>query len=160
MAPILSFTSEEIWQVLTKNPQDSVMLHTWHVLPKPDEEGELLAKWSQLREIRADVAKALEEVRIEGRIGSSLQAEVTLQASGERYDLLARLGDDLKFVFIVSKTSVVQGEDRLQVEPSPHNKCERCWHVRDDVGLNAEHPDLCGRCVSNLYGEGEDRRYA
>ncbi len=160
MAPILSFTAEEIWQVLTKNPQDSVMLHTWHVLPKPEGEGDLLARWRQLREIRADVAKALEEVRIEGRIGSSLQAEVTLQASGEQYDLLAGLGDDLKFVFIVSKATVVRGEDQLQVEPSPHNKCERCWHVREDVGLNVEHPDLCGRCISNLYGEGEDRRYA
>lgn len=161
MAPILSFTAEEIWQVTTQNPAESVMLHTWHDLPKPEGSAELLSKWGALREIRAEVVKALEDVRIAGKIGSSLQAEVTLYASGGRYDLLAGLGDDLKFVFIVSKTAVLRGEeDRLEVTPSTHRKCGRCWHVREDVGADAEHPELCGRCVSNRYGHGEERHYA
>lgn len=161
MAPILSFTAEEIWQVTTQNPAESVMLHTWHDLPKPEGSAELLSKWSALREIRAEVVKALEDVRIAGKIGSSLQAEVTLYASGGRYDLLAGLGDDLKFVFIVSKTAVLRGEeDGLEVAPSTHQKCGRCWHVREDVGADAEHPELCGRCVSNRYGHGEERHYA
>ncbi|MBS1196229.1 MAG: isoleucine-tRNA ligase [Proteobacteria bacterium] len=161
MAPILSFTAEEVWQILTGKPEESVMLHLWHNLPRPEGGGELLSKWSKLREVRAEVVKALEEVRIEGKIGSSLQAEVTLYASGENYDQLAALGDDLKFVFIVSKVMVLRAEsDRLEVQPSPHQKCERCWHVREDVGANAEHPELCSRCVSNLYGEGEERHHA
>ena len=161
MAPILSFTAEEIWQVLTNRPEESVMLHLYHALPEPQGEGELLAKWGQLREIRGEVTKALEELRVEGKIGSPLQAEITLQADGERYDLLASLGDDLKFVFIVSKADVIRGDaDPLRVLPSPHHKCERCWHVREDVGATAGHPALCGRCVSNLHGDGEVRRYA
>ena len=161
MAPILSFTAEEIWQVLTGKPDESVMLHLWHDLPKPEGEGELLAKWGLIRDLRGEVTKALEELRVAGKIGSPLQAEVTVQAAGEKYGLLASLGDDLKFVFITSKATVQRGDsDQLVVEPSPHQKCERCWHVREDVGAHAEHPTLCGRCVSNLFGAGEERRYA
>lgn len=161
MAPILSFTAEEVWQLQTGDAQQSVMLETWDALPAPKGEGDLLEKWSRIRGYRADVTKALEELRVEGKIGSSLQAEVTIQSSGEKYDILASLADDLRFVFICSKVTLVQGdEERLSAAPAPHGKCERCWHVREDVGANSEHPELCGRCISNLHGEGEHRACA
>jgi isoleucyl-tRNA synthetase len=161
MAPILSFTAEEVWQLLTKDAEQSIMLHTWHQLPKPEGEGELLAKWSQIRNVRAEVTKALEELREAGKIGSSLQAEVELHCDGEKFDLLTSLGDDLKFVLIASKVDVIKGyEEKLVAQPSTHGKCERCWHVREDVGANTEHPSLCGRCISNLYGAGEVRHCA
>ena len=161
MAPILSFTAEEVWQILTGDAEQSVMLHTWHELPKPAGEGELLAKWAQVRTVRADVTKALEALREAGQIGSSLQAEVELHCAGEKFEALAALGDDLKFVFICSSTAVVRDEaEQVIATPLEHAKCERCWHVREEVGANAEHPTLSGRCVSNLYGEGEARTCA
>jgi len=161
MAPILSFTAEEVWQVLSKQPQDSVMFQVWHTLPQPADEAELLARWSQLREVRGEVTKAMEEQRIAGVIGSSLQAEVELHASGDKYALLQALGEDLKFVLICSKVTVVEsGSEQLIVRAAPHQKCERCWHVREDVGADAEHEGLCGRCVSSLHGEGEARSHA
>ena len=161
MAPVLSFTAEEIWQVLTGQADESIMLHTWHELPQQAGEAELLTRWTAIRAVRGEVTKALEDLRTEGKIGSALQASVEIQAAGEKYDLLAGLGDDLKFIFICSAAKVVRAEaDGLKVEPLEHAKCERCWHVREDVGANAEHPTLCGRCVSNLHGAGEDRRHA
>jgi isoleucyl-tRNA synthetase len=161
MAPILTFTAEEIWAIVSGKADDSVMLHLWHDLPKPAGEGDLLSKWGQLRNVRGEVTKALEEQREAGKIGSSLQAEVEIRCGGEKYDLLASLGDDLKFVLITSKVTVLRADaEAVAVHPAPHAKCERCWHVREDVGTNAEHPTLCGRCVSNLYGEGEARAHA
>jgi isoleucyl-tRNA synthetase len=161
MAPVLSFTAEEAWQTITGDADDSVMLHTWQPLPALVDEAALLDKWEKLRLCRADVTRALEELRIAGRIGSSLQAEVAVYASGEKFDLLSSLADDLRFVFICSKTRVIESaEDKIECAPLPHAKCERCWHVRDDVGADPAHPDLCGRCVANLYGEGEARAYA
>lgn len=161
MAPILSFTAEEIWQVLTGDVEQSVMLHTWHALPVLAAEGDLLSKWAQIRGVRADVTKALEALREAGKIGSSLQAEVEIHCAGEKFAVLNSLADDLKFVLICSKASVVESaEEKLLANPSTHGKCERCWHVREDVGTNAEHPTLCGRCVSNLHGDGEARTHA
>ena len=161
MAPILAFTAEEIWQVLTGDAEQSVMLHTWHELPKPEGEGELLAKWALVRAVRADVTKALEAQREAGRIGSALQAAVDIRCDGERFAALASLGDDLKFVLICSSTAVIKDEnEQVVATPLDHAKCERCWHVRADVGTSAEHSGLCGRCVSNLYGEGEARNGA
>ncbi|MBP5997566.1 MAG: isoleucine--tRNA ligase [Azonexus sp.] len=161
LAPITSFTAEEVWRVLTGNADDSVMFQAWHDLPKPEGEGELLAKWALIRTARADVTKALEAQREAGKIGSALQAAVEIRCAGEKYDALAALGDDLKFVFICSSTAVVRDEaEQVIATPLEHAKCERCWHVREDIGANAEHPTLCGRCVSNLYGEGEARAFA
>ncbi len=161
LAPITSFTAEEVWGVLTGKADDSIMFQLWHDLPELAGEGELLAKWSLIRAARADVTKALEAQREAGKIGSALQAAVEVRCAGDKFDALSSLGDDLKFIFIVSAARVVR-DDNEQVEATPqeHAKCERCWHVRDDVGSNAEHPTLCGRCVSNLYGEGETRAFA
>ena len=145
---------------ITGNADDSIMLHTWQPLPALDDEAALLDKWSKLRAYRADVTRALEDLRIEGKIGASLQAEVTLHADGEKFEILDSLANDLRFVFICSKTTLLRGEDKVDCAPLSHAKCERCWHVREDVGSNAEHPEICGRCVSNLHGEGEPRACA
>ncbi len=161
LAPITSFTAEEVWAVLAGKDDDSVMFQLWHELPKPAGEGELLAKWAIIRSVRNDVTKALEAQREAGKIGSALQAAVEVRCVGDKFDALVSLGDDLKFVFIVSATSVVQDvAEQVLATPLEHAKCERCWHVREDVGADAEHPGLCGRCVSNLHGEGEARRCA
>jgi isoleucyl-tRNA synthetase len=167
MAPILAFTAEEIWQVLTKNPADSVMFSTWHALPGGAGEEELIARWRLVREVRAEVSKVLEDVRSAGKIGSSLQAEVEIRASGARYEALAALANDLRFVLICSKTTLVRaadaGAEAVIAVPSAHAKCGRCWHWREDVGHHAhaaEHPELCGRCASNLFEKGEPREFA
>src|SRR6185503_4454844 len=140
MAPILSFTAEEAWAVLHPGGEESIFFHTWKdVLPKQDGEPELLAKWKRLREIRAAVAKRLEESRAAGAIGSSLQAEVVLEAGGTDLELLRALGDDLKFVLITSRAelraSSGEGIVNIVVAASAHPKCERCWHYRPDVGV-------------------------
>jgi len=107
------------------------------------------------------VNKAIEAVRTTGAIGSSLQAEIALGVNGEDLALLSSLGDDLKFVLITSAANAVLADElSITVTPSTHQKCERCWHYRADVGINPEHPTICGRCESNLYGDGETRTVA
>ena len=164
MAPILSFTAEEAWQVLHPGTDESIFFHTWKdVLPAQDGEGELLRRWKRIREIRAAVAKRLEDKRAAGEIGSSLQAEVDLAAAGADHALLAALGDDLKYVLITSRATLGEGRDAepaIRVTPSTHPKCERCWHYRADVGRDARHATLCGRCVASLEAAGEERAHA
>ncbi|MGJ9418230.1 isoleucine--tRNA ligase [Massilia sp. CMS3.1] len=169
MAPILSFTAEEAWAVFPgqqayAESDETIFTQTLWTFPElPDAEA-LLTKYALLREVRADVTKQLEEVRASGAIGSSLQAELTIKAAGAKHELLASLDDDLKFVFITSQATVEQAaneaEEAVQVTASSAPKCERCWHYRRDVGHNHEHTGLCGRCVSNLFGAGEARRFA
>jgi isoleucyl-tRNA synthetase len=160
MAPILSFTAEEIWALQCKG--DSVFLTVWHEPPKQADEEGLIARWSRLRELRGLATKRIEELRAAGQVGSSLQANLTFLADGADYDLLAGLGDDLRFVTITSAAQVERatGETRVEVAALGHAKCERCWHVRADVDADPAHPGLCGRCVSNLHGEGEAREHA
>jgi len=156
MAPILSFTAEEAWQVFANKVDDSVFFQTLHDLPAPPDGAELIPKWNRLRELRSPVRKSIEDLRTEGKIGASLQAEVDLRADGADYDALASLGDELKYVLITSAARVVRSsEPQTSVKASEHPKCERCWHYRADV--NAE--GLCARCVSNLGGPGEPRRH-
>jgi isoleucyl-tRNA synthetase len=158
MAPILSFTAEELWQVFTGKADDSVFFQTIHELPQPAQAEALLARWDRLRELRAPVLKSIEELRAAGKVGSSLQAEAVLHVDGQDYALLASLGDDLRFVLITSAARVSKdaGELRVEVSPSAHAKCERCWHYRADV----DEAGLCGRCRSNLNGPGEPRTHA
>ena len=160
MAPILSFTAEEIWALECRS--DSVFLGLWHELPRLSGEEALIARWARLRELRGQAQKRIEELRVEGRVGSSLQADVVFRADGADHELLADLGDDLRFVLITSAARVekASGETRVEVAALAHEKCERCWHVRADVNADADHPGLCGRCVENLYGEGEQREHA
>ncbi|HRZ62658.1 MAG TPA: class I tRNA ligase family protein, partial [Rubrivivax sp.] len=162
MAPFLSFTAEEAWGLFAPG-QGSLFKQTYWdfagIGATPD--AALLSKWQSLRELRDAVNKAIEEVRAAGGVGSSLQAEVTLTAPPETHALLASLGEDLKFVFITSKATLVAGDAlAVAVAPSAAAKCERCWHWRDDVGRDAAHPTICGRCTSNLYGAGEARLVA
>jgi isoleucyl-tRNA synthetase len=169
MAPILSFTAEEAWAVFAgkkayEASDETIFTQTYYALPEVVGADALLGKFTALRELRAEVTKQLEEVRIAGGIGSSLQAEIEIKASGDKYALLAGLGDDLKFVLITSQAKVTQvaseADEAVVVTPSAQAKCERCWHYRADVGAHAEHPGLCGRCVSNLFGKGETRKFA
>ncbi len=161
MAPFLSFTAEEAYAIFSPG-KASVFVEEFHTLPSVAEADVLLAKWQRVMGLRATINKAIEDVRAQGKLGSSLQAWVTLHASGEDYAALASLGADLKFALITSKADLVQADGPLRVEVSPATarKCERCWHWVDDVGSHAEHPDVCGRCVSNLHGAGETRTVA
>jgi isoleucyl-tRNA synthetase len=175
MAPILSFTAEEIRQV---QGGESVMLSTWHSLPELPAQSALVTRWQAIRSVRAEVAKVLEDLRAAGKIGSSLQAEVEIKATDETFDLLTSLEDDLKFVLICSKVTLAKvgaggtatagstsntGTASIAAVPTSHAKCARCWHWRADVGHHehaSEHPELCGRCATNLFGSGEARDHA
>ncbi|WP_320109099.1 zinc finger domain-containing protein, partial [Klebsiella pneumoniae] len=121
----------------------------------PRAEGALVAKWSRIRALRDAVNKEIETLRAAGQVGASLQAVVTLTVPPEDHALLASLGDDPKFVFITSAIELASGDAvGIAARPSTDAKCERCWHYRADVGHDAAHPTLCGRCTSNLFGAG------
>ena len=158
MAPFLSFTAEEAWALFAPG-HGSIFKQTYWPLATPDQA--LLAKWAAIREVREAANKAIEDVRSAGGLGSSLQAEVLLGAPPETHALLASLGDALKFVLITSEATLAKAEAlTLTVTPATAQKCERCWHYRDDVGSEAAHPTICGRCTSNLFGAGELRTIA
>jgi isoleucyl-tRNA synthetase len=170
LAPVLSFTAQEAWDVLN-GPAESVFEQTWHEYSLPRDAEGLRARWGKLRLLRSDVLKQLEALRAAGKVGSSLAGEVELYAEGENREFLESFDDDLRFVFITSQARVVDGgrsrgvptsipDVALSVSPSAHRKCERCWHYRADVGAGGEHPGLCGRCVANLFGSGEPRVHA
>ena len=129
--------------------------------------------WEQVIKVREAVGKHLEEARKSGAIGSSLDAELDLYCGEKLYECLAKLKDELRFVLITSYARLHEVSERpetatatevpglsVRVSPSDHAKCSRCWHHREDVGSNGEHPELCGRCVENVAGEGEARRFA
>ncbi len=157
MAPFLSFTAEEAWQVA--GTSESIFLETYAKLPAADEA--LLAKWSRIRALRDAVNKDIEALREKGQVGSSLQATVRLALAADDHALLASLGPDLKFVFITSAIELLTA-DAIQISVSASNdiKCERCWHYRADIGQDLAHPAICGRCTSNLFGAGEPRTVA
>ena len=159
MAPFLSFTAEEAWKVLAPGASPSIFTETYWKFDPADEA--LLARWSRIREIRDLANKEIEAVRTEGKVGSSLQANLRITANAAEHALLASLGDDLRFVTITSAVMLALGEElAVQVTPSSAAKCERCWHWRDDVGHDPAHPTICGRCTSNLHGAGEARAVA
>jgi len=168
IVPILSFTGEEIWRALPGKRDASVLLTTWYEFP---DVGDLELDWERLIRIRNSVAKALEDLRISNVIGSGLEARVEVFADGEVLAELQRLGDELRFVFITSEAFASPASERpddameaedvwIRVAATENRKCTRCWHRRPDVGVVAKHPELCGRCVDNIDGEGEARAYA
>lgn len=163
-APILSFTSEETWGHLTGDTEGSVLLQQWHRFPQQNETTSLQQRWQNIRLIRAKVLKKLEDSRTQGDIGSSLAATVEIHANQQDFDTLQALHDDVRFVLIVSEVRLVcvtdAPEEKIVVGASTDQKCERCWHYRPDIGQHAEHPTICERCISNLYGAGEQRHYA
>jgi isoleucyl-tRNA synthetase len=178
MAPILSFTAEEAWGYFSHEQQGdfaktTIFTQTWHQLPvigSNQQEHDLSGRWERLRSIRSEVTKALEGVRAEGLIGSALQAQVCLLGKADMISFLHSFGKELRFVLMVSEVvliedALVDTDDfpagvRVEVTPSHHEKCERCWHYSVDVGGDARHPALCVRCVDNLEGAGETRQMA
>jgi isoleucyl-tRNA synthetase len=173
LAPILSFTADEIWRYLPGGKSQSVFLETWYEGLFPLDEASALNGefWELALRVREAVSKELEVLRVREEIGSSLDAEVELYCSEPIYRKLSEVGDELRFIFITSYASVLPagGADgmpteipglEIKVVASGKAKCVRCWHHRHDVGSHPDHPELCGRCVENVVGEGEVRRYA
>ena len=163
MAPILSFTANEIWQTLDLDKDATVFEELWYDLPGHGLSDVQITDWQNIIEVRALTNKAIEEKRSLGEVGSSLQAEITITVDSPAYDSLARMEDALRFVFITSQAKVEKQSGSgltFKVAASKHAKCDRCWHYREDVGARAEHPTICGRCVSNLFGQGEKRTHA
>jgi len=164
IAPVLSFTAEEIWQTLNPGSEACVFEQGWHVLPAHGLSDARLQAWGTIVGLRGQAAKEIEVLRAAGQVGSSLQAELVFHVTAATFEALFSLGDDLRFVMITSSAAVQQvaneAEQKITVTASTHQKCERCWHYRVDVGADADHPHICGRCVSNLYGDGEPREYA
>jgi isoleucyl-tRNA synthetase len=163
MAPILSFTANEIWQTLGLDKEATVFEELWYDLPAHGLSDDQITDWKNIIEVRALANKAIEEKRGLGEVGSSLQAEITITLDSPAYDSVARMEDGLRFVFITSQAKVEKqcGSGlTFKVSASKYAKCDRCWHYREEVGASAEHPTICGRCVSNLFGEGEKRTHA
>ncbi len=175
LAPITSFTADEIWQYIPGEHSDSIFLATWYenlfqldlnaALDRPF--------WDKIMTVRSAVSKEIEQLRSKGEIGSSLNAEVELYCNEDYFSTLNQLSTELHFIFITSGASVadenvcpddaIQTEVegiRLKVKASEHEKCTRCWHHRQDIGKSEEHPELCGRCVENIAGDGETRQFA
>ncbi len=176
LAPILSFTAEEIWRNLPGARGPSVFLTTWYtgLFAVGDEDPFNAAYWERLIAVREAVSKELEKLRVAGGIGSGLDAEVDLYGDGGLAADLGRIGDELRFFLITSYARLhplaarpadaveIQANGQplaIRVLPTVHTKCVRCWHHREDVGRNAEHPELCERCVENAFGAGEERRF-
>ena len=172
LAPILSYTADEIWQYIPGMKDESVFLSTWYSawpeIPHVD-----MDVWQQLQVVRDEVNKALELKRQQGHIGSGLAANVYLYAKGELLGALKSLGNELRFLLITSGATVDDlanaPADALQitelglaigVEPNTFEKCARCWHRCEDIGHDAQHPELCSRCVGNITGKDEQRCYA
>ena len=164
MAPILSFTANEIWQTLGLDKDATVFEELWYQLPAHGLGVDRIQAWEAIIEVRGLAAKEIEVLRAAGQVGSSLQAELELHASGAKFDALNSLNEDLRFAMITSGAKVYkvvdEANEKILVKASAHTKCDRCWHYREDVGVNAEHPSICGRCVSNLFGQGEQRTHA
>jgi isoleucyl-tRNA synthetase len=180
LAPILSFTADEIWPFIPGERAESVFLVSWYeglVALETDgrTEGPRWDRsfWDRVLAARAAVSPYLEAARKAGAIGSSLDAELDLWCDPELLDHLGRLGEELRFVLICSDARLHPLDERpaeavdtdltglaVQVSPSTQPKCVRCWHHRRDLGGDPAHPELCGRCVDNVAGGGETRRYA
>ncbi len=174
LAPVMSFTADEAWAYLPGDRAESVFLETWYeglqAMPGGDP---ARAFWGRVMQVRSVVSRELERMRKEGVIGSSLDAEVDLYCSEALLDELRRLGDELRFVLITSEARLHPAAERpdgvaeseldglsIVARASGYAKCSRCWHHREDVGADSAHPELCGRCVENVAGEGEARHFA
>jgi isoleucyl-tRNA synthetase len=176
LAPILSYTADEIWSFMPGKRSESVFLETWHALPKVESDP---IDWDLFIQLKAAVAGELEKLRVAGTIGGNLDAEVEVYAKDEFREKLLALGEELRFLLITSEAKVKrvsnaagppvgaikvadiakEGGVWIRVQASTAPKCERCWHHRPEVGSNADHPTLCGRCVVNLSEPGEVRKF-
>jgi len=174
MAPILSFTADELWEYLPGERNESVFLNTWYEDLAPlDEDSQFdLTFWQQVFTVRDAVSKELEILRADGKIKGGLTAEVSLYAEPTLFEVLSALGNELKFVLITSRAKLLPVSDKpanaiessveglsLVLSPSESDRCDRCWHQTPTVGANETHPELCVRCIENVDGEGEQRLY-
>jgi isoleucyl-tRNA synthetase len=172
LAPILSFTAEEVWGFMPGKRNESVFLNVWHQFPAGAERGSEI-DWQALIALKADVARQLERLRTAGQIGAPLEAEVTIYAPAEQAAKFSALHDELRFLLITSQARVIEADSApsdavpshaenvwIEVKPSTQPKCVRCWHLRSDVGSDPRHPELCARCVVNVEGPGEERKFA
>jgi len=175
LAPIISYTAEEIWQYLPGERGDSVFLETWYQGLAPLDEKTSLNHdfWQKVMAVRSVVGKELEKSRTKGDIGAALNAEVCLYCQDDYLTELSKIAEELHFVLMTSAVLLQPEKNspedavvteltglKLKVMVSEHTKCVRCWHQRSDIGVDAEHPELCGRCVENIVGTGEVRLYA
>lgn len=176
MAPIMSFTADEIWGFMPGKRAQYVFTEEWYDGLFGLAEGEPMndAFWAELLKVRGEVNKVLEQARADKRLGGSLEAAVTLYADSELAARLNSLQDELRFVLLTSAASVAPLADapadaqasellkglKIAFSTAPGEKCPRCWHYTSDIGLVAEHADICGRCVSNVAGDGEKRNFA
>ncbi|MPW72064.1 isoleucine--tRNA ligase [Moraxella catarrhalis] len=159
IAPVLSFTAQEAWQVL-KGTQGYIFTAEWYQLPDFQMNDISHEDWDQVALIKDTVNKSIEQARSDKIVSSNLTAKVTITAPQDITDILNKFGDELRFVFITSDATVKSGDTlSTTITPADGTKCVRCWHVRTDVGTHAEHPEICGRCVQNL-DDGEMRLYA
>ncbi|NOT16264.1 MAG: isoleucine--tRNA ligase, partial [Methylotenera sp.] len=142
----------------------TVFEDVWYALPAHGLSSQRIRAWESVITLRGYAAKEIEVLRAASQVGSSLQAELEFHVTTTPFEALTSLGDDLHFVMITSNVKVYRVaseiEEKILVKPSTHKKCDRCWHYRADVGSDAEHSHICGRCVSNLFGKGEARKYA
>ncbi len=175
MAPILSYTADELWQHLPGERSESVFLATWYkeLTPLAKENSYDTAFWDSVFAVRDEVAKVLEILRNEGKIKGGLTAEVQLYVSPELHKILDKLGDELRFILITSSAQLLPMHDKpnaiadsgipglaIVADASEDKRCERCWHQRPEVGQDETHPELCDRCIENVDGDGEHRHYA
>ena len=162
MAPVLSFTADEIWQILMPQSDELVFMDEWYDIPPHELNARELLAWEHIIHVRTIANKKIEELREKGLVGSSLQAEIDIFASGDIYQSLSILDEDLKFAMITSlaKLHERQGDLHIDVRASQHKKCDRCWHYREEVGSHNKHPAICNRCISNLFEKGEVRSHA
>jgi isoleucyl-tRNA synthetase len=166
LAPFLSFTAEEAWASFPHGSENqgtqSIFMEEFGTFPDIAKGAELLAKWNRIREIRSEVTKAIEIEREAGHVGSSLQAELTIKVDDVDFAILHSLENDLRFVTITSSANIELSKAGLEVlvRASQYKKCGRCWHHTVDVGADSTHPELCGRCISNLFASGEHRAFA
>jgi isoleucyl-tRNA synthetase len=175
LAPVLSFTAEEIWQQLPGKRSDSVLFETWYDgLSATQNAPEQRRYWADLMTLRDSASRVLEGMRKADQIGAALEARLTIYADDALHARLSEASAELRFFFITSELTLASLEPRpadavkvelegadvwISAEVSPAEKCVRCWHRRDDVGSHAEHPELCSRCIGNIEGPGENRRW-
>lgn len=172
IAPILSFTADEVWQYLPGERAETVFVEVWHAIPSVANRVDD-SFWQQIMSVKHAVNKEMERQRADKKLGSALSSEVTLYCSDQLRATLEQLEDELRYVLISSSADLAPFEHapdasvltevdglKLSVVASEHAKCERCWHHRPEVGQHAEHPELCLRCIDNVYGDGENRRFA
>ena len=164
IAPILSFTADELWGYLPGERKENVLFATWYegLAPLPADAPLNAADFDQLLALREQVAKVLEPMRANGAIGAALEAEITVAADAGTAARWQPLAEELRFLLISGDVQVrpaTTDEVFVSAQPTTKQKCVRCWHYRADVGAVAEHAELCGRCVTNLDGAGENRRW-